>query len=285
MVFGLEMGAYIAIATLGFTIIYGVVNMLNFAYGEYITIGAFVGYYVVELTPLTYFVALPAVIILTMLLGWAVSRLFFVPIHDSGPIPLLLTSIGVGYILRHVMRLAFGDRSRFIDLESSTYSIETLDLFVSTRHVLVIGISLFTFVAIHVLLTRTDAGIAMRATSENEKLSVINGIYTDKIRRNVWLLSSALAGLAGYMIATATHVNTLVGFHQILIIIAAAILGGIGSAYGAFAGAYIIGLVIVLSGAYLPSEFAGLGQAMAFGVLILVLLVRPSGIANVEVNS
>lgn len=282
LIFGLEIGSYIAIAAIGFTIVYGIVNMINFAYGEYMTIGAYVGFFAMNNANLPLPVTILAVIVLTAILGWIVSRIFFVPMHDAGPIPLLLISIGLGFVLRNAYRIALGGKPRYFEMSQTTYRFESLGFFVTSQHLLIIAIALVSFVAIHLLLTRTDIGIAMRATSGNEKLSTITGIYTDKIRRNVWLLSSALAGLSGFMLATTTSATPLTGFHQILLVLSAAILGGAGSAYGAIAGAYIIGMTITLAGAYLPGNVSNLGTMFAFVILIVVLLIRPTGIADVE---
>ncbi|WP_336000472.1 branched-chain amino acid ABC transporter permease [Halorientalis halophila] len=282
LIFGLEMGSYIAIAAIGFTIIYGIVNMINFAYGEYMTIGAFVGWFAMSEFSLPLAAAIPVVIVVSAILGWVISRIVFVPNHDAGPIPLLLISIGLGFVLRNGYRILLGGSPRYFDMSPTTFRFDSLGFFVTTRHLTIIAIGLVSFLAIHLLLTRTDAGIAMRATSDNEKLSTISGIYTDKIRRNVWLLSSGLAGLSGFMLATSTAATPLTGFHQILLVLSAAILGGAGSAYGAIAGAYIIGLTVTLAGSYLPGEFANLGTMFAFVILIVVLLIRPTGIADVE---
>lgn len=282
LIFGLEMGSYIAIAAIGFTIVYGIVNMINFAYGEYMTIGAYVGFFAMNDVNLPLLVAIPVVIVLTAVLGWAVSRVFFVPMHDAGPIPLLLISIGLGFVLRNFYRILLGGSPRYFDMSPRTYRFDSLDFFVTTQHLSIIAIAAVSFVVIHLMLTRTDIGIAMRATSRNEKLSTISGVYTDKIRRNVWLLSSALAGLSGFMLATTTAATPLTGFHQILLVLSAAILGGAGSAYGAIVGAYIIGLTITMAGAYLPGEISNLGTMFAFLILIVVLLIRPTGIADVE---
>lgn len=282
LIFGLEMGSYIAIAAIGFTIVYGIVNMINFAYGEYMTIGAYVGFFAMNDVNLPLLAAIPVVIVLTAVLGWAVSRVFFVPMHDAGPIPLLLISIGLGFVLRNFYRILFGGNPRYFEMAPQTYRFESLDFFVTTQHLSIIAIAAVSFVVIHLMLTRTDIGIAMRATSRNEKLSTISGVYTDKIRRNVWLLSSALAGLSGFMLATTTAATPLTGFHQILLVLSAAILGGAGSAYGAIVGAYIIGMTITMAGAYLPGEISNLGTMFAFLILIIVLLIRPTGIADVE---
>ncbi len=284
VIFALEIGSYISIAAVGFTLIYGVVNMINFAYGEYITIGAFVGFITINMYDLNIYVGLVIALAATMVGGWIVSRLTFVPMQGTGAVPLLLASIGLGMFLRNFYTLLAGGEARFVDVTSQTFRFDNLGFFVTSKQIFMIATAFIVFLAIHVLLTRTKAGIAMRATSTNELLARASGIRTFRVRRNVWLLASALAGISGFLLSLSTSVTPLTGFDQILLVLAAAILGGAGSAYGAFLGAYIIGFVMTFTPAYLPTSIAALGEAFAFLVLIIVLLVRPSGIANVGVE-
>lgn len=285
IIFSLEAGSYIAIATAGFTLVYGVVNMINFAYGEYMTIGAYVGFISMQMLDYGLFLTLVIVILLSTIAGFAISRITFTPMREAGPVPLLLASIGLGMVLRNLYRLIGGAEVRFIQRQYSVFRTDALGgFFINTRHGLVIGSAIVVFVLLHLLLTRTKTGIAMRATSHNELLARASGINTDKVRRNVWLISSALAGLAGFLLGTTTSITPLMGFDEVLIVISAAILGGIGNVYGAIAGAYVIGFVMVFSSAYLPTSISNLGTVFAFSLLIVFLLVRPSGIAGVEVE-
>ncbi len=286
VIFGLQLGSYIAIAAVGFTLIYGVVNFINFAYGEYMTIGAFMTFITVNQWGLPAIVGLFIALVVTAGLGWIVSRIVFVPMQGTGAIPMLMASIGLGMFLRNFYQLIAGGEVRFVDIGASQFEFDVLGgFFISTQHILIIASAFIIFALIHVLLTRTQAGIAMRATSQNELLARASGIRTKQVRRNVWIVASALAGVSGFLIGTTTFVSPLTGFNQILLVLAAAILGGAGSAYGAFIGAYIIAFVITFTTAYLPTEISGLGETLAFLVLIIVLLVRPSGLADVEVEA
>lgn len=294
VVFGLVTGSYIAIAAIGFTMIYGIVNMINFAYGEYVTIGAFVGVVAAGWLPL------PAAVVVAMVGAGVASlllaKLFFTPINHTGPVPMLLTSIGLGLVLRNVIRLGAGRRARYFDAETVTYQFQGLpdlpvgsvdllgDFFVTSEHVVVVASAIIVFAVLHALLTRTDVGIAMRALSDDEDLARVRGIDTQFIRNSVWVLAGVLAGLAGVLIGVQTNVSVTTGFSQILQILAAAILGGAGSPYGAIAGSYVIGLVLALSTAFLPPSMTGVSSALAFLVLVVVLLVKPSGIAGKEVR-
>lgn len=295
IVFGLVVGSYIAIAAIGFTLIYGIINMINFAYGEYITAGAFAGFLMSSVLGLPLPATLLVSLVLTAVFSLVLARGFFTPLSDTGPVPLLLTSIGVGLIFRNGYRLVAGRTALFIDRSPSTYRFNLPDLsvgatnllgdfFVTSQQAIVVGTAIGVFVAIHLLLTRTTIGIAMRAVGDNEDLAHVRGIDTRRVRDAVWLIAGALAGITGVLLAIQTNASAGIGFSQILPIIAAAILGGAGSAYGAIVGAYVIGIVMELSVALLPSWATTLGTTMAFVVLIIVLLVKPSGIAGQEVR-
>ncbi|ESS03884.1 MAG: branched-chain amino acid ABC-type transport system, permease component [uncultured archaeon A07HR67] len=295
-IFGVVTGSYIAIAAIGFTLIYGIVNMINFAYGEYLTLGAFVGFFTASTLP----GPLPVAVVVAMAGGGVVSialaRGFFTPINDTGPVPMLLTSIGLGIAIRNAIRLFGGRSARYIETETSTIrfnavpdaAVGSIDLlggfFVTSEHLIVVGSAVAVFLSVHLLLTRTEVGIAMRAMGDDEDLARVRGIDTQLIRDSVWLLAGVLAGLSGVLLAIQTNVSPTTGFSHILQILSAAILGGAGSPYGAIVGAYVIGLALAFSTAVLPSSMTSLSSAVAFAILIVVLLVRPSGIAGTEVR-
>ncbi|MGM0372493.1 MAG: branched-chain amino acid ABC transporter permease [Halobacteriota archaeon] len=282
VIFALEAGSYLAVATVGFTLIYGVVNMINFAYGEYMTIGAYTAFVSMQLFDVGVLLTIPIVLVVSTVAGYAISRATFVPMRGAGAVPLLLASIGLGMLLRNGYRLVGGAQIRFIDFPSQVYRTEALGgFFINTRHGLVIGSAFVVFVLIHVLMTRTNAGIAMRATSHSELLARASGINTDRVRRNVWLMSSGLAGFSGFLLGLTSSIAPLMGFDEVLLVIAAAILGGVGSVYGAVIGAYVIGFVMIFASSYLPGAISNLGTVFAFLLLIIMLLVRPTGIADV----
>jgi neutral amino acid transport system permease protein len=181
--------------------------------------------------------------------------------------------------------LVAGAGGRNVQPEVATYRFDELGFFVTSQQLFVIGITLLIVILLYVFLNRTMLGIAMRATSDNEDLALVSGIDSMRIRDAVWLISSGLAGVAGIMLLLTQEASASVGFDQILLIITAAILGGIGSPYGAVIGSYIIGVGIALSVAFLPSGTTAFSTTMAFVVLILVLLARPGGIVNAEVRT
>ena len=286
VVFGLVLGSYVAVAAIGFTLVYGLVNMINFAHGEYVTVGAFVGFGLAESAGLPTVAAIPATILLSAVIGWALAMAVFRPIQQTGPIPLLLTSIGLGLVLRNGIRLVVGPQPRRFALgETSVYRVESLDVFVTSQQLFVVAVAVASFLVVHALLQYTKLGTALRAMSDNENLALVTGIDTARMRTVVWLLSSGLAGLAGYLLAVQRAATPTVGFGQLLLVITAAILGGAGSVYGAIVGSYVLGITISLAVSQLPSWATQLGTTMAFVVLIAVLLVRPGGIAGSEVKA
>lgn len=286
VVFGLVLGSYVAVAAVGFTLVYGLVNMINFAHGEYVTVGAFVGFGFAESLGLPTVVAIPATVAVSAVVGWALAMAVFRPINETGPIPLLLTSIGLGLVLRNGIRLVAGPNPRRFALgPTAVYRSEALDAFVTSQHLFVVGVAVASFLAMHGLLQYTRLGTALRAMADNEDLALVTGIDTTRMRTVVWLLSSGLAGLAGYLLAVQRAATPLVGFEQLLLVITAAILGGAGSVYGAIVGSYVLGVTISLAVGFLPSWATQLGTTMAFVVLIVVLLVRPGGIAGAEVRA
>lgn len=285
VIFGLVIGSYIALGAIGFTLVYGLVNMINFAHGEFITVGAYVGFLAVQFGGLPLPVAVVVAILVTAVVGWGIARVTFEPMNDAGAVPLLLMSIGLGLVLRNVLRLVAGAGGRSVQVPVETYRFDDLGFFVTSQQLFIIGVTLLAVVILHVFLSRTLLGIAMRATSDNEDLALVSGIDTRRVRNAVWLAASGLAGVAGLLLAVAQEASATVGFGQLLLIITAAILGGAGSPYGAVAGSYILGIGITVSIAFLPVGVSALSTTMAFVVLILVLLVRPGGLVNTEVRA
>jgi branched-subunit amino acid ABC-type transport system permease component len=303
VVFGLETGSLIAVAAMGFTLIYGIVNMINFAYGEYLTIGSYLAFFLIMEVGLNFWLGLLLVTALTAVGGWAISRAFFTPLHEAGPIPLLLTSIGLGFVLRNAFRIGIGLNRYYIKLDQAfdllpvvtmRYDLPSItvagvdllgDFFVTTNMLVTITLALALLVAVHLLLTRTDLGIAMRATASNEPLAELSGVPAYNVRQFTWVLASALAGVAGLLLFTRTPASPEAGFSQILFILAAAILGGAGSVYGAVVGSLAIGLSIeVVNGLGIP-VLSDVPVSMAFAILVVMLLVRPEGIAGEEVSA
>ena len=283
IVFGLIEGSVIAVGAVGLTLSYGVTRFINFAYGEFLTYGAY----------LTLFLAgglfglslpLPAAAVVAIVvvggLGVAVSRTFFEPIADRGALPLLITSIGVSFILRNLLQGWVGVDARQLPiplLRRQEYlglvQLTDLELGVVVAGVVTMG-------AIHLLLQHTMLGKRMRATSGNRSLAEVAGIDTTNVVRQTWFISAAAGALSGVLYAVLfSPFRPGVGFEYLIVVFAATLLGGIGRPYGAMLGAFVIGFVMNFGSTYLSANYT---RAYAFLILVAVLLVKPEGIRGGE---
>jgi branched-subunit amino acid ABC-type transport system permease component len=282
VVFGLVEGSVIAVGAVGLTLSYGVTRFINFAYGEFLSYGAFLALFVSGAglglslpLPLAAAVAVVGVGVL----GVGVSRLFFTPISDRGALPLLITSIGVSFVLRYVLIAGVGADARQLPVPL-VRPIAVAGVGATPLQLAVVAIAVVTMVGFHLLLQRTLLGKMMRATSGNRALATVAGIDTEQIVRRTWFISAAAGGLAGILYgALFAPFRPTFGFGYLIVVFAATLLGGIGRPYGAMLGALLIGLVISLGSTYLSASY---DQAYAFVVLVGVLLFRPQGIRGGE---
>jgi len=282
VVFGLVEGSVISLGAVGLTLSYGVTRFINFAYGEFLAYGAYIALF---LSGAGVGLALPlpvaAVVAVVAVggLGVAVSRTFFEPISHRGALPLLITSIGVSFVLRNLLQAGAGARARQLPVPLMR-PLEVLGVRITPLELGVAATALATMLAIHLLLQRTMLGKTMRATSGNRSLAEVAGIDTERVIRQTWFISAAAGGLAGVLYAVLfAPFRPTFGFGYLIVVFAATLLGGIGRPYGAMLGALLIGLMMSLGSTYLSASY---DQAYAFAALVAVLLFRPEGIRGGE---
>ncbi|PSQ30422.1 branched-chain amino acid ABC transporter permease [Halobacteriales archaeon SW_10_68_16] len=279
--FGLVEASVISVGAVGLTLSYGVTRFINFAYGEFLAYGAFLAFFLsgagLGLVPLP--VAAVVAVLFVGGLGVVVSRVFFRPISDRGALPLLITSIGVAFILRYLLIASVGADARQLPVPLMR-PVEVAGVGLTPLELGVVGVAVVMMLAIHLLLQWTMLGKTMRATSGNPSLAEVAGIDTAAVIRKTWFISAAAGGLAGilYGVLFAPFRPTF-GFGYLIVIFAATLLGGIGRPYGAMLGAVLIGLMVSLGSTYLSASY---DQAYAFLALVAVLLVRPEGIRGGE---
>jgi branched-subunit amino acid ABC-type transport system permease component len=275
--FGVITASILAIAAVGLSLQFGVTNYINFAYGDLLTFGIYVAFVCNQRLGLTIWVGLLAAIILTALLAWLLNLFILQPFADRGnsPIIMLVVTLGVSLILQNVILAVFG--SQFQNYAVNTGRPLHLGPFLFTPLQLsIIGLAIVAMVGVHVLLRYTRLGRAMRAVSDSPELARVSGINTRFIINAVWILTGALAGLSGVVLAlNVASFTPTVGYGFLFVIFAAVILGGIGRPYGAMAGALIVGIATEMSAAFISSEYK---DAIAFVILIIALLIRPQGI-------
>ncbi len=273
---GLKFGLIIAMCTIGLSLIFGTTGLVNFAHGELVTIGAVLTWYIADKGP-PLIAAGVAAILLTAAFGGGLEWGLWRPLRrrQLGGFQLLVISIGLALLLRHVILLLFGaDRRPYTEFVIQD-KIE-LGLFsVTPRDLTIIVLSILVLLGVATMLQRTRIGKAMRAISDNRDLAESSGIDVQRVIMWVWALGAGLAALGGILLGVSENIDYLMGFRLLLLMFAAMILGGLGSAYGAMVGGILIGLATEIGTLWVAPE---LKVAIPLVVLILVLLLRPQGI-------
>jgi neutral amino acid transport system permease protein len=278
LVEGIKFGAIIAITAVGLSLVFGTTKLINFAHGEYVTIGAVAAFFL-STNPGNLPLVLAAV--LAMVVAAAVSGGFEIVLwrplrhRGTGLIQMFIVAIGLALFLRHIVLILFGSRRRQYD-EYSLQQAWDLGLFRITPRDLVITLLSFAIMfAVAFMLQRTQIGKAMRAVNDNSDLAKASGIDVERVILVVWVLGGALAGLGGVFFGLTQAVYPDMGFTLLLLMFAGVILGGLGNAYGAMLGSLVIGIVSQMSTLWFP---ASLSYMWALLAMIIVLLVRPQGI-------
>jgi branched-subunit amino acid ABC-type transport system permease component len=274
-------GSVYTILSLGLVLVYSILKFANFAHAEYITLGAYFAYVVNVLLSLNLILGIAVAFIATGIVAIFVDRLCFKPLRarNSGPVPMMIVSIGVGLALRHILQVMFGSGILWYNLpEVKSYHISTGTI--SDTNINIIFASLVLVFCLHLLLTKTKLGKAMRATSDNPTLSMTFGIDTERIIIWVWFISAGVAGVAGVLWGANTRIMPYMGWELLLSTFAVVILGGMGSFYGAILASYILGFaenlgVVLFINLSISTSYR---PVIAFIVLILVLLIRPKGL-------
>jgi neutral amino acid transport system permease protein len=279
---GLVTGSVIALAAAGVSIVYGILRLVNFAYGDYMTFGAFIGILFNVTLGLSIVAAALLAMVATALLSIALEVVLWRPLRarSAGFMSLFLVSIGLALVLRHVIYLVAGPQPR-------TYAVDPYKVYVvgsarlSGAQGIAIVVAAVAIVLVGLLVARTGVGRMMRALADDLALAAVAGVRTSRVILLTWIVSGLLAGLAGVLAGLVqTSFNPQLGFTLLLPIFAAVVLGGIGSVYGALAGGLVLGLVMELS---TWTEIAGgvnptYKPVVAFAALVLALLLRPQGL-------
>jgi branched-subunit amino acid ABC-type transport system permease component len=271
-------GVYSLIAV-GLTLLYRILKFPNFAHAEFVTLGAYVAFIFNVSLGMSLLVGGLAAFLTTGLVGVVAHRLIFRQLSTRGAMPMMIASIGLGLVFRHSIQEVWGAKVNYYRIEAPAI-YEFLGARATSLDLTVIGVSLALIWAVHLLLTRTRLGKAMRATADNVELARVSGIDTEKVILAVWFLSAGLAAIGGVLRAADTRLIPLLGWNLLLPAFAVVVLGGIGSFYGTVLAAYILGFAENI-GVLLLLELGlstGYRPAIAFATLILMLLIRPQGL-------
>ena len=274
LIFGLATGAVISLSAVGLSLSYGVTRFINFSYGELLTLGAYLTFVAVSLGLALPLAALAAMLVVGVI-GVLLARAFFDPIMHRGFLALLVTSVGLAFVLQNAVRMIFGSSpTRFPLPPLRPWRLS--GLIVPKVPVIVVAIALVTMLGVHLLLRYTRIGKMMRATSDDAALARASGIATGRVLATTWFLSAAIAALGGVLLGmTQIALQPIMGWSFLLVVFSAVLLGGIGNPYGAMLGALVVGLGIEFGTAYIAPDY---GYAFAFLLLVIVLLLRPQGL-------
>lgn len=279
---GLAWGSIYALIALGYTMVYGVLRLINFAHGDVYMIGAMTGYYVAQWlgngTGLVHFViVLVASMVVCALLGALIERLAYKPLRKAPRITALITAIGVSLFLEYAGQMVFGaDPKFFPTLIQDRILLNWGGMIINQIQVIIFVVTLAVMIAMRLIVKNTRVGKAMRAVSFSHTASQLVGINLDGIISFTFMLGSALAGIGAVLISLANpKIDPLMGIMPGLKAFVAAVLGGIGNIPGAFVGGLLMGLSETYVVGYLSSTYR---DALAFILLILILLIKPTGL-------
>jgi neutral amino acid transport system permease protein len=273
---GLSLGAIYALGAVGLTLVYGILKLVNFAHGDFLTFGAYMAYLVSVTWGMPLAVAVFFAMATTALLGLFFERIMWRPMRARGAgfLQLLLMSIGLALIIRATVLWFWGAEIRNLDV-NATSAVEFLGLRLGRTQLIVIVVGFVVLIGVGLMLRYSLLGKRMRAIADDLELAETAGVDTTRVITYTWLFAGALAGLAGVLAGAVTELKPELGFELLLPIFAAVIVGGIGDPFGALAGGVTLGVVTEWSTLFVAPQWK---TSIAFVVLVIVLVIRPQGI-------
>ncbi len=276
---GISLGSVYAIIALGYTMVYGIAKMLNFAHGDVIMIGAYVALTAITSAGLSPALAVGVAILFCIILGITIEKVAYKPLRNAGsPLAVLITAIGVSYLLQNIALLVFGANTKSF---TSVVPVEAVslaggELTITGETIVTIICCIVIMICLTLFIKKTKAGQAMLAVSEDKGAAQLMGINVNGTIALTFAIGSGLAAIAGVLLCSAypaltPYTGSMPGIKAFV----AAVFGGIGSIPGAMIGGILLGVIQILSTAYISSQLA---DAIVFSVLIIILLVKPTGI-------
>ncbi len=284
LISGLSLGSVYAIIALGYTMVYGIAKMLNFAHGDVIMVGGFIVYYTVSMSGLPEWLGIIISVIGCTVLGVLIERLAYRPLRAATPLAVLITAIGVSYLLQNLALLIFkADTKSFQSVvHLPAIKIGNGDLTITGETIVTIAACIIIMIFLTLFVNKTKPGRAMLAVSEDRGAAQLMGINVNGTIALTFAIGSGLAAIAGVLLCSAYPTLTpYTGAMPGIKAFVAAVFGGIGSIPGAMVGGILLGVIESLSKAYISSQMA---DAIVFLVLIIILVVKPTGIFGKKIN-
>lgn len=280
---GLSLGSIYALIALGYTMVYGIAKMLNFAHGDIIMVGGFTVFTAMSTQWCPVWLSVIIGIIVCTVLGVLIEKVAYKPLRTAPPLAVLITAIGVSYFLQNLALLIFGSASQnFTSIVKNVPPVDLGGIKISMETVLSIAVSLVIMIGLTLFINKTKAGKAMLAVSEDRGAAELMGINVNSTISLTFAIGSALAGVASALLCSSyPQISPYTGAMPGIKAFVAAVFGGIGSIPGAMIGGVLLGIIENLSKAYISSQ---LSDAIVFLVLIIVLIVRPTGIMGKKIN-
>lgn len=279
---GISIGSIYALIALGYTMVYGIIKLINFAHGDILMIGAYVGLYCVLLFKLPLIPSIIVAMILCAVLGVVTERVAYKPLRNAPRIAVLITAIGVSFLLEYVMVYFFKANSRTYPTDFFSFgSANIAGITIPIDKMVVAGITIALMILVQIIIKKTKLGKSIRAVSSDQDAAQLMGISVDRAISFTFIIGSALAGVAGVMYGAMFTINPLMGIQPGIKAFVAAVFGGIGSIPGAILGGLLLGIIETLVSAYFSSSIK---DAVAFAILIIILVVRPSGLLGKNVK-
>ena len=275
---GVSLGSIYAVIALGYTMVYGIAKMLNFAHGDVIMVGAYIVFALTSYAGVNPYLALVISMAACTLLGMAIERFAYKPLRGASPLAVLITAIGVSYFLQNMALLIFGSQAKSFTsiVNLSALTLAGGKITISAETIVTIIVSLIIMVSLSLFVNKTKPGRAMLAVSEDKGAAQLMGVNVNATISLTFAIGSGLAAVAGVLLCSAyPTLSSQTGAMPGIKAFVAAVLGGIGSIPGAVIGGVLIGVIEILSRSYISSQMA---DAIVFAVLIIVLLVKPTGI-------
>ncbi len=272
----MQLGAIYALIALGYSMVYGIIRLINFAHGDIFMVGAFVGFYLATLAKLPFLPTLILAMLLTSLLGVTIERVAYRRLRFAARMSAVITALGVGIFLENFTRATIGPDYHYFPALFTSHTYVIRGVTTTNVQIIIILVSIGLMLALRYVVQRTMIGKAMRAVSDNKEVIPLMGINLNQIVMVTFAIGSGLAAAGGIFYGQAypmidPYMGIIIGWKAFI----SAVMGGIGSVDGAVLGGFILGFVEIFVAAYLPSTFR---DGIAFTILILVLLIKPTGL-------
>ena len=282
LISGLSLGSIYALIALGYTMVYGIAKMLNFAHGDIIMVGAYAVITAVFTMGLPPFIAILISIALCALLGIVIEFLAYRPLRQAQPLAVLITAIGVSYLLQNLALLIYGSEQKAFPTIVALPTVHVGGVYIDGITLATLVVTAVIMVALSLFINKTRMGKAMRAVSEDKEAAELMGISVNRTITVTFAIGSALAGVAAIFYGAAyTYIRPTTGAMPGIKAFTAAVFGGIGSIPGAMLGGILLGVIEQLSKTYISTLWA---DAIVFGVLVVVLVVKPTGLLGKKIS-